>query len=83
MASDVTGGSSLIHFMQTPVDQRLDPKKIFMNLDDNNSRGSLQDEYDYTRKVLQVTNPDADLESNTDNDDCRPSFTTSRGNARP
>jgi hypothetical protein len=39
------------------VDQRLDPGKVFMRWDQNDSRRSLQDEHDYSRRVLRVTNP--------------------------
>lgn len=40
------------------VDQRLDPGKVYMRWDHNDSRRSLQDDHDYSRKVLRVTNPD-------------------------
>ena len=40
------------------VDQRLDPGQMFMRWDQNDSRRSLQDENDYSRKVLRVANPD-------------------------
>lgn len=40
------------------VDQRLDPGKVYMRWDHNDSRRSLQDDYDYSRKVLRVTNPE-------------------------
>lgn len=41
------------------VDQRLDPSKVYMRWDNNDSRRSLQDEHDYSRKVLRITNPDS------------------------
>lgn len=44
------------------VDQRLDPGQMFMRWDQNDSRRSLQDEHDYSRK-LRVTNPDYDRNS--------------------
>lgn len=37
------------------VDQRLDPRQMFMNWE-NGSRKSLADEMDYSRRVLRVTN---------------------------
>jgi len=37
------------------VDQRLDPRQMFMNWE-NGSRKSLADELDYSRRVLRVTN---------------------------
>lgn len=40
------------------ADQRLDPGKVYMRWDHNDSRRSLHDEHDYSRKVLRVTNPD-------------------------
>lgn len=39
------------------VDQRLDPTQIFMRWDENDSRRSLADEHDYSRRVLRVANP--------------------------
>lgn len=39
------------------VDQRLDPRQMFMNWE-NGSRKSLADEMDYSRRVLRVTNAD-------------------------
>jgi hypothetical protein len=41
------------------VDQRLDPGKMYMRWDHSNSIRSLQDEHDYSRKVLRVTNPES------------------------
>lgn len=38
------------------VDQRIDPGAMYMH--NNYSRGSVRDEYDYSRKVLRVLNPD-------------------------
>lgn len=46
------------HIVPIEVDQRLDPGKVYMRWDHNYSRQSLQDEHDYSRKVLRVTNPD-------------------------
>ncbi|KAK9367960.1 hypothetical protein V1509DRAFT_624921 [Lipomyces kononenkoae] len=40
------------------VDQRIDPGTMYMQYHDNYSRGSLRDEYDYSRRVLKVLNPD-------------------------
>ena len=40
------------------VDQRLDPNKVYMRWENNESTRSLQDDHDYSRKVLRVTNPD-------------------------
>ncbi|KAF5092714.1 hypothetical protein D0Z00_004448 [Geotrichum galactomycetum] len=40
------------------VDQRLDPNKVYMRWENNESSRSLQDDHDYSRKVLRVTNPD-------------------------
>lgn len=40
------------------VDQRLDPGAVYMRWDHSDSRRSLQDEHDYSRKILRVTNPD-------------------------
>jgi hypothetical protein len=40
------------------VDQRLDPNKVYMRWENNDSMRSLQDDHDYSRKVLRVTNPD-------------------------
>lgn len=50
------GGSSTI--VPLEVDQRLDPGAVYMRWDHNDSRKSLQDEHDYSRKVLRVINPD-------------------------
>ncbi|CAN6665463.1 hypothetical protein TRVA0_037S00386 [Trichomonascus vanleenenianus] len=49
------------------VDQRLDPGQMFMQWDHNDSRRSLQDEHDYSRK-LRVTNPDSRLYNDDDDD---------------
>ncbi|KAK9360626.1 hypothetical protein V1504DRAFT_454097 [Lipomyces starkeyi] len=40
------------------VDQRLDPGTMYVQYHDNYSRGSLRDEYDYSRRVLKILNPD-------------------------
>ncbi|KAK9323715.1 hypothetical protein V1517DRAFT_319665 [Lipomyces orientalis] len=40
------------------VDQRIDPGTMYVQYHDNYSRGSLRDEYDYSRRVLKVLNPD-------------------------
>lgn len=45
------------------VDQRLDPAAVYMRWDHTDSRRSLQDDHDYSRKVLRVTNPDYGRES--------------------
>lgn len=50
------------------VDQRLDPGQVFMRWDNNDSRRSLQDEHDYSRKVLRVTNPDHRRNSSVNED---------------
>ncbi|KAK9388161.1 hypothetical protein V1515DRAFT_533362 [Lipomyces mesembrius] len=42
------------------VDQRIDPGTMYMQYHDNYSRGSLRDEYDYSRRVLKILNPDDD-----------------------
>ncbi|KAK9376173.1 uncharacterized protein V1513DRAFT_439458 [Lipomyces chichibuensis] len=42
------------------VDQRLDPGTMYVQYHDNYSRGSLRDEYDYSRRVLKILNPDDD-----------------------
>lgn len=41
------------------VDQRLDPSQMVLRYDGaNESRHSLQDDADYSRRILRVTNPD-------------------------
>ncbi|KAK9491639.1 hypothetical protein V1508DRAFT_421149 [Lipomyces doorenjongii] len=40
------------------VDQRIDPGTMYVQYHDNYSRGSLRDEYDYSRRVLKILNPD-------------------------
>jgi len=44
------------------TDQRLDPARIWMRFDNDNSSRmslrSLQDNHDYSRRVLKLTNPD-------------------------
>lgn len=50
------GGSTIVPL---EVDQRLDPgAAMYMRMDHSDSRKSLQDNFDYSRKVLRVTNPD-------------------------
>lgn len=39
-------------------DQRVDPNQFYMRWEQNGSRTSLQDNEDYSRKVLRVANPD-------------------------
>jgi cell wall integrity and stress response component len=44
------------------VDQRLDPRQVvYMRWGETDSRRSLQDEFDYSRKVLRVANPGREL----------------------
>ncbi|GAO48066.1 hypothetical protein G7K_2254-t1 [Saitoella complicata NRRL Y-17804] len=40
------------------VDQRLDPRSMLMRFESSYSRRSLRDDEDYSRRVLQVRNPD-------------------------
>lgn len=42
------------------IDQRLDPRQIYMQYGDTGSRQSLPDQYDYSRRVFRVTNPGRD-----------------------
>lgn len=39
-------------------DQRVDPNQFYMHWEKAGSRASLQDNEDYSRKVLRVANPD-------------------------
>lgn len=48
------------------VDQRLDPGAMYMRMDHVDSRRSLQDDHDYSRKILRVTNPDYALRGSMD-----------------
>lgn len=41
-----------------PIDQRLNPRPMLMRFDSNYSRHSLRDDEDYSRRVLQVANPE-------------------------
>ncbi len=57
--SNSEGNSTLVPIVPLEIDQRLDPRQIIMKFENNDgdSRKSLQDEYDYSRKVLSVRNP--------------------------
>lgn len=44
-------------------DQRVDPNQLYMRWDQNASATSLQDNEDYSRRVLRVANPNEDNES--------------------
>lgn len=39
-------------------DQRVDPNQFYMRWEQNGSKASLQDNDDYSRRVLRVANPD-------------------------
>lgn len=39
-------------------DQRVDPNQFYMRWEQNGSQASLQDNDDYSRRVLRVANPD-------------------------
>lgn len=41
-------------------DQRVDPTQMYMRWDNATSQQSLQDNQDYSRRVLRVANPDGD-----------------------
>lgn len=44
-------------------DQRVDPNQLYMRWDQNASATSLQDNQDYSRRVLRVANPNEDNDS--------------------
>lgn len=56
--SNEKNSSPISTIVPLEVDQRLDPGKMYMQLDHNDSIRSLKDDHDYSRKVLRVTNPD-------------------------
>jgi len=45
------------------VDQRLDPGQMYLRWHESDSRRSLHDELDYSRKVLRVANPGRERDS--------------------
>ena len=61
MTADEKRASNMSTIVPLEIDQRLDPGKMYMRWDHSNSIRSLQDEHDYSRKVLRVTNPEGHI----------------------